>query len=104
MDDVDLPAARSLADLVVEALEALGGEADRASIIEHAIIVGPFTDAQRAVPSRATRTKARHPSELHHRLSWALSHAKNAGDIEPVRRGVWRSRGDRFTPPQKGTV
>jgi Mrr restriction endonuclease-like protein len=88
--DVDLPPARSLTHLIVQALNQLGGQAERRRIIDTAIDLGHFTAAQRAVPSGATRTKANHPSELHHRLSWAMSHARNAGEIEQVRQGVWR--------------
>jgi hypothetical protein len=88
--DVDLPPARSLTHLIVQALTQLGGQAERHNIIDTAVNLGNFTDAQRAVPSRATRAKAKHASELHHRLSWAMSHARNAGEIEQVRLGVWR--------------
>jgi restriction endonuclease Mrr len=88
--DVDLPPARSLTHLIVAALTHLGGEAERHKIIDTAIKLGHFTEAQRAVPSRATRTTAKHASELHHRLSWAMSHARIAGEIEQVRLGVWR--------------
>lgn len=90
MIDVELPQARALTPLIVQALRHLGGEAQRKEIIETAIRLGLFTAAQRAEPSHAVRAKARHPSELHHRLSWAMSHARNAGEIEPVRLGVWR--------------
>jgi len=88
--DLDLPQARQLTHLIIAALEQLGGQAERRDIIEKAIKIGPFTDAQRAEPSRATRTSANHPSELHHRLSWAMSHARIAGEIESVRPRVWR--------------
>jgi hypothetical protein len=88
--DVDLPQARALTPLIVRALEQLGGEADRRDIIETALRLGAFTDAQRAEPSHATRANANHPSELHHRLSWAMSHARIAGEIESVRPRVWR--------------
>lgn len=82
--DVDLPHARALTPLIVRALEHLGGLAERKEIIETAIALGPFSEAQRAEPSRATRANASHPSELHHRLSWAMSHARIAGEIESV--------------------
>ena len=88
--EVDLPQARALAPLIVRALEHLGGEVERKEIIETAIRLGRFSAAQRAVPSRATRANANHPSELHHRLSWAMSHARSAGEIENVRPRVWR--------------
>lgn len=86
----ELPQARHLTHLIVEALDHLGGEAERAEIIETAIKIGPFTEEQRAEPSHATRANANHPSELHHRLSWAMSHARIAGEIESVRPRVWR--------------
>jgi hypothetical protein len=86
----DLPQARSLAPLIVRALEELGGQAARGEIVESALRLGNFTAAQRAVPSRHTRANAQQPSELHHRLGWAISHAKNAGEIESVQLGVWR--------------
>jgi hypothetical protein len=89
-DEVELPPARSLAPLIVEALAHLGGEADRQDMIASALRIGNFTPEQRAVPSRATRTNATHRSELHHRLSWAISHAKNAGEIESLGRSRWR--------------
>ena len=88
--DVHLPQARELTHLVVEALDRLGGQADRREIIETAIRIGPFSAAQRAEPSHAVKAHAHHHSELHHRLSWAMSHARIAGDIESVRRAVWR--------------
>ena len=86
----ELPQARSLVPLIVRALEQLGGQAPRGAIIDRALELGDFTPGQRAVPSRHTRAKAQQPSELHHRLGWAISHAKNAGAIESVRMGVWR--------------
>jgi hypothetical protein len=88
--ELDMPQARSLTPLIVAALERLGGEAEREAIIETAIEIGPFTEAQRSEPSHATATKTRHASELHHRLSWAMSHARIAGEIESVRPRVWR--------------
>jgi hypothetical protein len=74
----------------VRALDRLGEQAERREIIETAIALGSLTDAQRVVPSRATRTNANHASELHHRVSWAMSHAKNADEIESVHPRVWR--------------
>ena len=88
--DIEMPQARSLTPLIVAALERLGGEAERQAIIETAVEIGAFTEVQRAEPSHATATKARHASELHHRLSWAMSHARIAGEIERVRPRVWR--------------
>jgi hypothetical protein len=80
--------------LIVRSLEQLGGQAPRGELIETALQLGGFTAAQRAVPSRHTRANAQQPSELHHRLGWAISHAKNAGEIESVRLGVWRRVAD----------
>ncbi len=88
--NVELPQARSLTPLIVQALRGLGGQAERKTIIETAVRLGGFTEKQRAEPSRATRANANHPFELHHRLSWAMSHARIAGEIESVRLGVRR--------------
>ena len=88
--DLELPQARTLTPLIVQALQSLGGQAERREIIETAIRLGSFTDAQRAEPSHATKANANHPSELHHRLSWAMSHARIAGEIGSVRPRVWR--------------
>jgi hypothetical protein len=51
--ELDMPQARSLTPLIVAALERLGGEAEREAIIETAIEIGPFTEAQRSEPSHA---------------------------------------------------
>ncbi len=90
MVEIDLPQARELTSVIVEALKQLGGQAERREIIETAARIGPFTDEPRAEPSHATRANANHESELHHRLSWAMSHARIAGEIESVRPRVWR--------------
>jgi restriction system protein len=86
----DLPSARSLVDDVVRALEALGGQAERSAIKEKALELGNFTPGQRAEPTHAISKRESNPSELHYRLGWAISHAKNAGLIEQVERGWWR--------------
>jgi restriction endonuclease Mrr len=88
--DTDMPQARSLVPIIVRALVELRGETERQQIIETAIRIGPFTEAQRAEPSHATKTKTRHASELHHRLSWAMTHARIAGEIDSPHPRVWR--------------
>lgn len=92
--EVELPQARELTGSIVAALRQLGGQAERREIIETAVEIGPFTDAQRAEPPHARRTKTNHRSQLHHRLSWAISHVRTAGEIESVRTGVWRLSND----------
>jgi hypothetical protein len=87
--DIDLPSARSLATAVTESVRALGGRADRATLIQHAIDTGNFSQAERDEPSHVRSSKTTHPSELHHRMGWALSHAKNAGMLVNVGRGIW---------------
>ncbi len=86
----DLPSARSLASLVVRALESLGGEAHRHAITEQALKIGGFSKAQLAEPTHATSKASTYPTELHYRLSWAITHAHNNGDVERVRPSVWR--------------
>jgi hypothetical protein len=51
MSGVELPQARSLTPLIVEALRELGGQAERKAIIAAALRLGDITDAQRADPS-----------------------------------------------------
>jgi Mrr N-terminal domain len=89
----DIPSARSSVEHVVRALETLGGRAERGAIKEKALELGRFSQAQLAEPVHAISKRASNPSELHYRLGWAISHAKNAGLIEPVERGWWRLSG-----------
>jgi hypothetical protein len=101
--EIELPQARALTPLIVRALRQLGGEGERREIIDTAIRLGSFTEAQKAEPSHAIRANANHPSELHHRLSWAIGHARIAGEIENVRPRVWRlvdAHADRDSSPR----
>lgn len=88
--ETDLPQARHLADLVVAALTQLGGQAHRREITAKALEIGRFSDAARAEPTHAASKRDTYPTELHYRLSWAITHAHNNGDIERVKPGVWR--------------
>ena len=87
---IDLPQARDLAELVVRSLAELGGQAHRHDITAKALELGRFSAAQRAEPTHAVAKRGSYPTELHYRLSWAITHAHNNGDIERVERSVWR--------------
>jgi hypothetical protein len=86
----DLPQARELADVVVHALRQLGGQAHRRDITTKALEIGSFSPAQLAEPTHATGKARTYPTELHYRLSWAITHAHNNGDLERVRPSIWR--------------
>ncbi len=87
---VELPQARALAEVVVKAVRELGGQAHRHDITEKALEIGRFSAAQRAEPTRSVGKRGTYPTELHYRLSWAITHAHNNGDIERVERNIWR--------------
>jgi hypothetical protein len=86
----DLPQARELADLIVKSLEDLGGKAHRHDITQKALGIGGFSAAQLAEPTHSHGKRKSYPTELHYRLSWAITHAHNNGDIERVARSVWQ--------------
>lgn len=86
----DLPQARELADLVVRSLAHLGGQAHRRDITSTALAIGRFTPSQLAEPTHSAAKRKTYPTELDYRLSWAITHAHNNGDIERVERSVWR--------------
>lgn len=85
-----MPQARDLADLIVRSLEMLGGKAHRHDVTRKAIEIGAFTRAQLAEPTHAIAKRRTYPTELHYRMSLAITHARNAGLIERVERNVWR--------------
>lgn len=87
---IELPSARSLAELVVRSLASIGGQGHRHDIIERALEIGNFTPAQLAEPTHAVGKRGSYPTELHYRLSWAITHAHNSGDIERVAPSIWR--------------
>ena len=87
---VDLPQARDLAALVVRSIAELGGQVHRSDITQTALRLGRFAEAQLAEPTHSVTKRKTYPTEQHYRLSWAITHAHNNGDIERVERSVWR--------------
>ena len=87
---VDLPQARDLAELIVRSVHELGGKAHRADITAKALEIGRFSQTQRDEPTHAVSKRGTYPTELHYRLSWAITHAHNNGDIERVERSIWQ--------------
>jgi len=73
---------------VLEALEALGGDADRASITRKAAQSDQFTAAESRTP--APPSKGQYVTYLSYRLSWSFTALKNQGLVENYRPGRWR--------------
>ncbi|MBA3430721.1 MAG: hypothetical protein H0U16_04465 [Actinobacteria bacterium] len=90
MDDVRPPKHKS-ERAILEALEALGGDADRASITRKAAESDLFTAAECRTP--APPSKGQYPTYLSYALSWALTALKNQGLVENYSRGRWRLSG-----------
>jgi restriction endonuclease Mrr len=85
-----LPSARSPAANVTASVTALGGRAERQTVIDHAVEHGTFTAEQRCeAPHVRGKKRLRYASELHYRMGWALSHARNAGMLASPERGIW---------------
>ena len=97
---IDLPQARDLAELVVRSLKHLGGQAHRRDITAEALEIGRFSATQLGEPTRASGKRKAYPTELHYRLSWAITHAHNNGDIERVARSIWRLSDRRDVGPE----
>lgn len=87
----DLPSRDLVRSLVMEALEQLGGEARREEIVDRAVEIGGFTEAQLSVPPPPSHL--RYGSLISYWLSWALSENKKRGFLENPSREVWRLSG-----------
>lgn len=73
----------------LEALRALGGEARREEIREHALADGGFTPRElRAAAPEAVADKFE--GLVEHQLSWSLTNLKRDGLVENPTRSVWR--------------
>jgi restriction endonuclease Mrr len=82
----------------VDALRALGGEARRDAIRDHALANGGFTPRELAAePPEEVRDK--YPRLVEHQLSWALTNLKRDGLVENPKWGVWRLAGAALETP-----
>lgn len=90
MDDVR-PPKHKCERAIIAALEALGGEAHRASITRHAAQSDLFNLAERRSP--APPSKGQYVTYLNYTLSWALTTLKKQGLVDNDGQGRWRLTG-----------
>jgi 5-methylcytosine-specific restriction endonuclease McrA len=98
LDDDERRALRHKArEATLEALRALGGEAQRRAIREHALAQAGFTERElSASPPEAAGDKFE--SLVHHNLAWALTNLKRDGLVERTAHAVWRLAGAALEP------
>jgi Mrr N-terminal domain len=78
------PARRDLRDLVVRAVQDLGGRATRGAVRDRALELGEFTADEMAQPSAKPGM-----SQIEYHMGWALSELKNDGRLFNPQRGIW---------------
>jgi hypothetical protein len=84
-------------EATLEALRALGGEAQRRAIYEHALAHAGFTERElQAPPPEAAGDKFK--SLVDHNLAWALTGLRRDGLVENPSRGAWRLAGAALEP------
>jgi hypothetical protein len=98
LDDDERRALRHKArEATLEALRALGGEAQRRAILDHALAQAGFTERELAAsPPEAAGDKFR--SLVDHNLSWALTNLKRDGLVKNPAWSVWRLAGAALEP------
>ena len=89
---------RRVREATLGALKALGGEARRDAIRDHALQQGGFSARELATPP-PPEAGARHASIVEHQLSWELTNLKREGLVENPRWRVWRLAGAAAEPP-----
>jgi restriction endonuclease Mrr len=83
--DGSVPTVRDLEPLVVNVLQAAGGEARIGEIHDALASSGALTADQLSVTHGAGKS-----SEVQYRTRWALVKLRQAGAVEHVGRGEWR--------------
>jgi hypothetical protein len=73
---------------VLAAMRELNGRADRDNILAKARSIGGFTTRELEAPSQA-RYRNKHPRQIDHDLSWALTDLKRDGLAINPARGIW---------------
>src|SRR3954447_26961424 len=73
---------------VLSALEAVGGETDRAALLDRALADGGFTPRELSAPV-PEGAAGKYPRLIDHQLSWALTNLRHDGLGENPRRRVW---------------
>ncbi len=83
----------------LDAIRALGGEAERRAIVERALADGGFTRRELAA-SPPPAASVKFASMVDYQLSWALTNLKRDGLLENPARAVWRLAGAALEPPE----
>jgi hypothetical protein len=83
----------------LDAVRALGGEAERRAIVQRALADGGFTRHELAAPPPPAAA-VKFPSMVDYQLSWALTNLKRDGLLENPARSVWRLAGAALQPPE----
>jgi hypothetical protein len=87
-EDAKLPDRATLAGLMLEALKALGGRAQRQPIKRKAVELGRFTREQLAIPAPPSK-RGQYPNQLEYRLDWALNALHRQQRVRRVGPGEW---------------
>ena len=84
----------------LDALRALGGEAERRAIIQRALADGGFTRRELAAPPPPAAA-VKFACMVDYELSWALTNLKRDGLLENPARSVWRLAGAALEAPSR---
>jgi 5-methylcytosine-specific restriction endonuclease McrA len=84
-------------EATLDGLRALGGEARRGAVREHALRHGGFTERELAAAAPEA-AGGKYATLVEHNLAWALTQLKRDGLVENPRRGVWRLAGAALEP------
>jgi hypothetical protein len=102
--DLDESERRALRQKVqaasLNALQALGGEAQRKPVLDWALAHGGFTPRELAVPSPEKAAK-QYPRLVDYYLSWALTNLKRDGLVENPKWSTWKLTGSALTATAK---
>ena len=102
-DELDGPDRRAVrlkaSAATLDALRALGGEAERRAIIERALADGGFTRRELTAPPPPAAA-VKFARMVDYELSWALTNLKRDGLLENPARSVWRLAGAALETPE----
>lgn len=87
----------------LDALRALGGEAQRKQIHEWALAHGGFTPRELAAPS-PENAAGQYPRPIDYYLSWAPTNLKRDGLVENPERSIWKLAGSALAATAKAVV
>jgi restriction system protein len=80
---MSVPKAKDLLNLVVQALQDLGGEAHLVDLDNYVTVLLDLSDSQLAEIHDKSRT------EIAYQLAWTRTYLRRYGLLESPRRGVW---------------